>query len=205
MAGSRPAVIGRPRGFDVDDALERAMRVFWERGYDGASLTDLTGAMGISKPSMYAAFGNKEQLFRKAVERYSDGPASYVTHALQEPTARRVAEAILHGAVLTTTQPERPHGCLTVQGALPASEASRPAHDLLAGWRNDTGRHLEERFRRAVDEGDLPPGADPAGLARYVMTVAFGIAVQAASGLDQDELQDIVDTALRDRLPYRSE
>ncbi|WP_116951398.1 TetR/AcrR family transcriptional regulator [Jiangella endophytica] len=201
MAGSRGAVIGRPRGFDVDEALERAVRVFWERGYEGASLTDLTSAMGITKPSMYAAFGNKEQLFRKALERYAEGPASYATRALQEPTARDVAAAILHGAARTTTLPDRPTGCLTVQGALASSEGSRPAHDALVDWRNVAGLHLEERFRRAVDEGDLPRDADPMRLARYIMTVAFGIAVQAANGLGHDELDDIADTALRHWLP----
>jgi AcrR family transcriptional regulator len=98
MSGSRSTAFGRPREFDVDEALERAMQVFWARGYDGTSLTDLTGAMGITKSSMYAAFGNKEQLFRKAVKRYAEGPASYATRALHEPTARGVAEAFLRGA-----------------------------------------------------------------------------------------------------------
>lgn len=193
--------MGRPREFDIDEALERAMQVFWARGYEGATLSDLTGAMGITKPSMYAAFGNKEQLFRRALERYIEGPASYATRALEEPTARGVAEALLRGAVRTTTLPEGPPGCLTVQGALAPSDAGRPAHDLLVGWRNDAGLRLEERFQRAVDEGDLPRDADPGRLARYVMTVAFGIAVQAAGGLGHDELQEIADTALRSWQP----
>ncbi|MFJ5260832.1 TetR/AcrR family transcriptional regulator [Streptomyces sp. NPDC088387] len=188
--------MGRPREFDIDEALERAMQVFWERGYDGVSLTDLTKAMGITKPSLYAAFGNKQELFRRALERYTEGPAVYGTRALEEPTARGVAEAMLRGAVRTTTRPEGPAGCLTVQGALASSDASRPAHDMLAEWRNDSGLRLEERFRRAVDEGDLPGDADPRQLARYVMTVIFGIAVQAAGGLGRDELQDIADMAL---------
>ncbi|MEV0389362.1 TetR/AcrR family transcriptional regulator [Nonomuraea sp. NPDC050643] len=197
MGDSRNTVMGRPREFDIDEALERAMQVFWERGYEGATLSDLTGAMGITKTSMYAAFGNKEQLFRRALERYVEGPASYATRALEEPTARGVAEAILRGAVRTTTLPEGPAGCLTVQGALAASDGGRPAHDLLVGWRNDAGLRLEERFQRAVDEGDLPRDADARRLARYIMTVAYGIAVQAAGGLGHDELQDIADTALR--------
>ncbi|RKN05328.1 TetR/AcrR family transcriptional regulator [Streptomyces radicis] len=201
MGDSRNTVIGRPREFDIDEALERAMRVFWERGYEGASLTDLTGAMGITKPSMYAAFGNKEQLFRKALERYKEGPASYATRALAEPTARGVIEALLRGAVRTTTLSGRPSGCMTVQGALAASDGGRPAHDVLVAWRNDAGLRLEERFRRAVDEGDLPRDADPVRLARYIMAVAFGIAVQAAGGLGHDELQDIVDMTLHSWRP----
>ena len=196
MSGSQSTALGRPREFDIDEALERAMQVFWARGYDGTSLTDLTSAMGITKSSMYAAFGNKEQLFRKAVQRYAEGPASYVTRALREPTARAVAETFLRGAVRTTTSPGRPAGCLSVQGALALSEQSRPAHDVLVSWRVDAGEQLEARFRRAVEEGDLPRHADPGRLARYVMTTGFGIAVQAANGLGPDTLDEIVDTAL---------
>lgn len=196
MSGSQSTAFGRPREFDIDEALERAMQVFWARGYDGTSLTDLTSAMGITKSSMYAAFGNKEQLFRKAVQRYAEGPASYVTRALREPTARAVAETFLRGAVRTTTSPGRPAGCLSVQGALALSEQSRPAHDVLVTWRIDAGDQLEARFRRAVEEGDLPRHADPGRLARYVMTTGFGIAVQAANGLGPDTLDEIVDTAL---------
>lgn len=188
--------MGRPREFDVDEALERAMQVFWERGYEGVSLTDLTRAMGITKPSLYAAFGDKKELFRKALARYTEGPADYGTRALEEPTARGVAEAILRGAVRTTTRPGGPAGCLGVQGALASSEAGQPAHDMLVEWRNASALRVEERFRRAVDEDDLPRDADPRRLARYVMTVAFGIAVQAASGLGRDELQDVAEMAL---------
>lgn len=139
MVGTRSTPIGRPREFDLDEALERALRVFWKRGYEGSSLTDLTRAMGITKPSMYAAFGNKEQLFRKALERYAEGPASYASRSLKEPTAREVAEAFLRSAVRTTTLPERPQGCLTVQGALVSGEGSQPAHDVLTAWRNEAG------------------------------------------------------------------
>ncbi|MFE2939816.1 TetR/AcrR family transcriptional regulator [Streptomyces sp. NPDC059255] len=196
MGDSRRAVMGRPREFDIDQALERAMRVFWARGYEGASLAELTGAMGITKTSMYAAFGSKEQLFRKALQRYGAGPAAYATRALEEPTARAVALAFLRGAVRTTTPPGGPSGCLTVQGALASSDGSRAVHDLLVDWRNDAGVRLEERFRRAVDEGDLPCNADPRCLARFIMAMGFGIAVQAANGLGTAELDEIVDTAL---------
>ena len=196
---SRP--VGRPREFDVDDALDVAVRMFWERGYEGASLADLTGAMGITKPSFYAAFGSKEQLFRRALDRYTEGPASYAVRALQQPTARQVVAAFLDGAVRATTPPEGPAGCLGVQGALASSSAGQTAHDVLAGWRNDAGERLAGRFRRAVEEGDLPPGADPESLARYVMTVGFGIAVQAASGVSRDGLQRIADVALENWRP----
>ncbi|MEV5596650.1 TetR/AcrR family transcriptional regulator [Streptomyces sp. NPDC052496] len=197
MENTRRAPIGRPRGFDADQALERAMTVFWEQGYEGASLTDLTGAMGITRKSMYAAFGNKETLFRKALERYTEGPASYAARALELPSAREVATAFLAGSVDTTTRPGCPAGCLGVQGSLAAGDSGRVARDALTAWREDGVTRLRDRFQQAVDEGDLPPGADPELLARYVMTVANGIAVQAAGGAGRSELQQVADAALR--------
>lgn len=173
------------------------MQVFWEQGYEATSLTELAGAMGITKPSLYAAFGNKEQLFHAALERYTAGPASYVADALAQPTARGVVEVMLRGVARATTLPASPHGCLTVQGALATSKESRPAHDALVCWRTNICRRLEERFRRAADEGDLPHDADPVKLARYVATVASGIAVQAATGFGHEELDEVADTALK--------
>ncbi|WP_433501299.1 TetR/AcrR family transcriptional regulator [Sphaerimonospora sp. CA-214678] len=189
--------VGRPRGFDAGEALERAMLIFWEHGYEGASLARLTEAMGISATSMYAAFGNKEELFRKALERYTQGPGAYLNRALEEPTALGVATAILTGAIRTTSRPARPHGCLGVQGALATGDPGRGVRDLLTAWRNDGCSRLRERFQRAVDDGDLPPETDPGLLARYITTLAFGIAVQTASGVGHDELQEMADAALR--------
>jgi AcrR family transcriptional regulator len=188
---------GRPREFDTDAALEGAMRTFWARGYEGSSLTDLTAAMGISKPSMYAAFGTKEQLFTKVLERYVDGPAAYAERALEEPSALGVVAALLNGAVTSTTSPGQPAGCLTVQGALPDSDGGRPAHDLLVRWRSHAAARLADRFRRAIDDGDLPTGTDADALARYCMALSFGIAVQAATGLGRAELTSIAEAALR--------
>ena len=103
---SRPN--GRPRSFDFDDALDAAMQVFWRKGYEGASLSDLTQAMGINRPSLYAAFGNKNTLFRKALDRYAEGPAAYVAEALKQPTARAVTQKLLHGAADLLTDPAHP-------------------------------------------------------------------------------------------------
>ncbi|MGC3988741.1 MAG: TetR/AcrR family transcriptional regulator [Chthoniobacteraceae bacterium] len=114
---SHPAK-GRPRAFDPEQALDRAMRVFWSKGYVGASLSDLTEAMGINRPSLYAAFGNKESLFRLALEHYGKGPASFLQQALDQPTARKVAETILFLNVEMLTDPSTPGGCLSVRGAL---------------------------------------------------------------------------------------
>src|SRR3954464_3623147 len=102
---------GRVRQFDADEALDRALEVFWRNGYEGASLPELTAAMGINRPSLYAAFGNKEELFRKAVARYAEGPAAYAGQALNEPTARGVAERLLEGAANMLTDPRTPRGC----------------------------------------------------------------------------------------------
>ncbi len=198
---TRRAPLGRPRGFDADEALERAMMVFWEQGYEGASLTDLTSAMGITRKSMYAAFGNKETLFRKALERYTEGPATYAARALEKPNAREVATAFLAGSVNTTTRPGRPAGCLGVQGSLAAGDSGRVAQDALIAWREDGRIRLRHRFQQAVDEGDLPSDADPDLLARYLMTVANGIAVQAVGGASRSELQQVADAALRNWPP----
>ncbi|MFS8204381.1 TetR/AcrR family transcriptional regulator (plasmid) [Streptomyces sp. CWNU-52B] len=201
MEIQRKAAIGRPRGFDADEALERAVRVFWEQGYEGASLTDLTDAMGITRTSMYAAFGNKEELFRKALERYTEGPASYVARALREPTALEVATAFLGGSVRATTRPGHPTGCLGVQAALAAGDPGRTIRDLLVAWRDEAVDQLRDRFRQAVEEGDLPAGTDAQALARYLMTVGNGIAVQAAGGTAREDLQRVADTALRNWPP----
>lgn len=201
VATTRGAPIGRPRGFDADEALGRALLVFWEQGYEGASLTDLTNAMGITRTSMYAAFGNKEELFRKALQRYTEGPAAYGAQALEEPTAQQVAAALLNGSVRASTQPGAPTGCLGVQGSLAAGHLGETARAILTAWRNNGSVRLQERFQRAIDEGDLPPDSDPGLLARYITTVANGIAVQAASGVNRDDLQQVADTALRDWPP----
>jgi AcrR family transcriptional regulator len=188
---------GRPRGFDADEALERALLVFWEQGYEGASLATLTGAMGISTTSMYATFGNKEELFRKALERYTEGPGAYLADALEEPTALGVATAILAGTVRTTTRPTGPNGCLGVQGALATGDPGAEARKLLVAWRDNGYSDVRDRFARAVDDGDLPPETDPALLARYLTALAYGIAVQAAGGVGRDELREMADAALR--------
>ncbi|MFD4675330.1 TetR/AcrR family transcriptional regulator [Lentzea sp. NPDC058450] len=197
MDKTRRRATGRPRAFDADEALGRALLVFWERGYEGASLANLTEAMGISTASMYATFGNKEQLFRQALQRYDEGPSAYVVAALAAPTALDVATALLTGSVRTTTCPDQPHGCLGVQAALATGDAGREIRELLADWRNNGHTRIRERFQRAVDEGDLPPDADPGLLARYVHTLQAGIAVQAAGGVSGDELQELADAALR--------
>src|SRR5213594_2023775 len=129
------STVGRPRAFDVDEALDRALQVFWHKGYEGSSLTDLTQAMGINRPSLYAAFGDKEALFRKVLDRYADGPAAYVREALNAPTARAVVERLLRGAADLQTNRRNPRGCLAVHGALACGDAAEPVRQELASYR----------------------------------------------------------------------
>jgi AcrR family transcriptional regulator len=189
---------GRPREFDVEKALDRALQVFWRKGYEGTTLPDLTKAMGINRPSLYAAFGSKETLFRKALDRYIEGPAAYVREALNEPTARAVAERLLGGAIDLLSGPRGPRGCLLVQGALACGEAAEPVRRELASRRAAGEAAIRQRFERALADGDLPPGACPADLARYVVTVLRGMAVlQAAGGTSREELRRVAEMALR--------
>lgn len=188
---------GRPREFDVEEALDRALRVFWRKGFEGASLPDLTRAMGINRPSLYATFGNKEELFRKALDRYAEGPAAHARLALNEPTARAVAERMLTGAAELLTAPGNPGGCLLVQGALACGEAAESVRRELSARRAAGETSLRERFMRAVSEGDLPAGVDCADLARYVVTVIHGMSVQAAGGASREQLLRVAEMTLR--------
>ena len=189
--------MGRPREFDPDQALDTALKVFWRRGYEGASINDLTEAMGITKPSLYAAFGNKEELFRKALDRYVDGPGGYVRVALAKPTAREVVEHMLYQAADAVTDPNNPPGCLAVQGALSCGEAAESIKQELMARRAQGEANLRERFARAVEEGDLPDDADAADLARYLSAVLQGMAVQAAGGATRAQLRKIAEITLR--------
>jgi AcrR family transcriptional regulator len=191
------APIGRPRSFDADKALDRALKVFWQKGYEGTSLSDLTKAMGVNRPSLYATFGDKKALFRKVLDRYAAGPAAYVQEALHEPTARHVAEKLLLTAADMSACPTQPKGCLMVQGALSCGDGAAPIRKELAARRQSVEMALRRRFQRARSEGDLRGDADPAALAGYVITVLHGMSVKATSGASPVELRRIAAVALR--------
>ena len=188
---------GRVRQFDADVALDRALEVFWARGYEGATLPELTKAMGINRPSLYAAFGNKEQLFRKALDHYQTGPMSFLSDALRRPTARAVVEAIFSGFVRMQRDRNKARGCLVVSGALASSEEAEWVRRELAQLRQSIVSAFRERFERAVRDGDLPAGTDCATLARYTATVLNGLAVQSASGATEKELRMVSALAMQ--------
>ncbi|GHO51252.1 TetR/AcrR family transcriptional regulator [Ktedonospora formicarum] len=188
---------GRTREFDTDHALDQALRLFWRKGYEGTSLSDLTDAMGITKPSLYAAFGNKEALFHLILDRYVQGPAAYLHEVLGEPTARGVVERFLCSALDAQTDPHTPAGCLLVQGALACGDNAASIKAALIARRKVAELALSQRLEQAQAEGDLPASADPASLARYVSTLSQGMAVQAASGVDREQLLQMIETALQ--------
>ena len=179
---------GRPRSFDTDEALQEALDVFWRHGYEGASLRELTAAMGIAKTSMYAAFGDKRDLFGKVLERYFAAEMAYVDDALDQPTARDVVASLLSGTVEAITRPGRPPGCLTIQSALATGPQNAEISQMLARARDDGERALRDRLQRAVDEHDLGPDVDPGALANYVMALLAGLAVRAGDGATRAEL-----------------
>src|ERR1700683_354497 len=190
-------VMGRPREFDTDAALEKAMRLFWAKGYEGTSVGDLTGTLGISRPSLYAAFGDKQSLFRAALERYAGGPAGYVATALGQPTAREVAEQLLRGAADLQAGSRNPGGCLTVNGAIACGDEAEPVRQALNAHRTAGVALLRRRFEQAKAQHDLPKDSDPAALASFVAAVVYGMAVLASGGAGRKELEQVIQTAMK--------
>ncbi|MEH3036466.1 MAG: TetR/AcrR family transcriptional regulator [Sphingomonas adhaesiva] len=187
---------GRPREFCVDRALTAALGVFWAKGYDGASMADLTEAMGITKPSLYAAFGNKEALFHKALDLYEAEKLQYTREALKQPTARAVAEHFMRGAIDAQTSNCDPKGCLGVISATACGAEAESIKADVIQRRSSSQAALVERFEQAKREGDLPAHVDVAGLTSYLYAILQGMAVQAGSGATRADLTRIVDTSL---------
>lgn len=188
--------MGRHREFDVDQALDAVMCVFWQKGYEGASYTDLTRAAGVERPALYSAFGNKEEMFRKALARYYERHLDYIPAALALKTAREVARHILFSAIdLNTRHPDHP-GCLGVNGVLAGSDEAEPVRRLLIEARAAGEAQLAARFARAKAEGDLPATAHPEVLAAFLLTTLHGMAVQAKAGFSREKLEAIADLAL---------
>ncbi|MDA9530060.1 MULTISPECIES: TetR/AcrR family transcriptional regulator [unclassified Bradyrhizobium] len=189
--------MGRPREFDAEMALDQAMEVFWRHGYEGATIAQLTEAMGINPPSLYACFGNKEGLLKAALDRYTKLRNIWMEEVVAAPTARAVAERMLMGIADKQTDPANPPGCLLVQGGIACGTGSENVPFELATRRAQNEDQLRDRFIRAKAEGDLKPTSDPAALARYVSAVSVGMGVMASSGADREALRQVASVAVQ--------
>ena len=189
--------MGRPREFDAEVALDQAMEVFWRHGYEGATIAQLTEAMGINPPSLYACFGNKEGLLKAALDRYTKLRNVWMDGVVAAPTARDVAERMLMGIAEKQTDPANPPGCLLVQGGIACGTGSENVPFELAARRAQNEDQLRDRFIRAKAEGDLKPTSDPAALARYVSAASVGMGVMASSGADREALRQVASVAVQ--------
>ena len=187
--------MGRPREFDIDEAIQMATELFWRKGYEGTSLSDLTGAMRITAPSFYFAFGNKEKLFRRVIKQYYESQIELLESALREPTVRGVTERFLYGYADVLTGRAHAPGCLALNSSLPCAE-----DDTLRAWlaklRGELTVRLRKRFAQARGTHELPINADPEALARYIAIVAWGLAVEAQSGAKRKELYSAIAVSL---------
>lgn len=188
---------GRPRAFDREEALETALQLFWRYGYEGTSVAELTGALGVTPPSLYTAFGSKEQLYREALDRYAETYGSFTARALHdEPTARRAIERILREAIALYAAGPKPRGCMLAAGALTcAPDHQDVAHDLTRR-RRDTIVAIKARFERAIADGELPSSTDAGALASYYAAVVQGLSIQARDGVSRKTLEAIARCAL---------
>lgn len=189
------ATRGRPREFCPEQALGAALRVFWTKGYEGASLSDLTEGMGITRPSLYAAFGNKESLFRQALDLYERDKLAYIGEAMTEPTARAVAEYMLHGSIETATGGVT-RGCMGVISSVACQSVEPSIRDDVNERAEKAKRLIVERMQRAIDEGEFAGPTDAEAITRYLLAVMQGISVQAQSGATRAELLQVADATL---------
>lgn len=187
---------GRPRGFSEESALEAAMRVFWSKSYEGATMADLTKAMGINRSSIYTAFGNKEELFRRVIRRYRNGPMGFIREALSRPKLHDVVSGLLYGTVEFLAAPGNPRGCLSIQGALACGSEAEPVKLAMTEWRRAGEAALKKRLQQAQREGELSSDTIPADLACYLSTVMAGLGVQAVNGATKAEMKRIADLAV---------
>lgn len=187
---------GRPREFDLEQALAAALRVFWRHGYEAASMTELTAEMGITKPSLYSAFGNKEALFHKALDLYEREKLAYMSSALDAPTARGVAERLLRGALENQMSTCDPKGCLGVISSVACGAEAEPIKAEVVKRRASSEAALIRRFEAAKAAGELPDGLEASALTRYLFAILQGMAIQGGSGATCTELNQLVETSL---------
>jgi AcrR family transcriptional regulator len=189
--------MSRASEFDETEVLDKALQVFWRQGYEGTSLTDVLDATGLTKSSLYSAFGDKEDLFHRIVERYlSKHVAFRQACALAEPTPRRIVESLLYGMADLHAGSRTPPGCLVTSAALACSPASEPIRQYLVRSRNEFGQILGDRLEAVKNAGPLPPGMTSADAARLVVLTIQGMAVEAKGGATRNQLREIVRTFL---------
>ncbi len=188
---------GRPRGFDRETALQAALAVFWERGFEGTRVSDLTDAMGLNAPSLYATFGSKEDLFREAVGYYNAPDRSPTSIALERPgPIRDAVEAVLRDNAREYADPDTPPGCLIVLAGIAYSTETEVVRDLLKACRDEDRERLLGRIRSGIKAGELPAALNAERLASFMMTVLYGLSIQARDGATLDELESTVDLAM---------
>jgi AcrR family transcriptional regulator len=190
---------GRPRSFDPEVALERATEVFWRHGFQGASLAELTEATGLSKPSLYAAFGDKESLYLHCLKRYADRAIALQTAWLeQEPDARKAVEGFLRASAQLQTDPKLPGGCFIVNGTADCGAPATPpaVEAALRSGAAGSEQRLRQRLQRAEQAGELPEGVDAKQLAALFSAVLTGMAMMAKSGQPHAKLLEVVDAAM---------
>lgn len=187
---------GRPRSFDRDAALAAALEVFWEKGYEAASVSDLTQAMGINPPSLYSAFGDKERLFLAAVERYLEQRRDSCPY-VDEPTAREAVERLLTYMAHELTETSHPRGCMMMMATATAGSASEAVHKALANHRNWGRDRMRARIKRGIEEGDVPAGTDAVALADFYITILTGMGTQARDGASRRSLLATVERAMQ--------
>jgi AcrR family transcriptional regulator len=188
---------GRPISFDKDAVLEAAMLLFWERGYEGTSLADLTQAMGLNASSIYAAFGDKHALFSLAVKRYMETRAQYATKALEEATLEKVVRALFYNTIAFLTTPGYPPTCMTLAGAVGCGVDATPARDLLTEIRKQNQVAMRARFLQARRSGELSRDVNVDDYTRYLSSILAGLSIQAANGSTKAELKRTAQMALR--------
>lgn len=189
--------MSRPRVFDLEKAVHSATMLFWSRGYEQTSLADLTHEMGITPPSFYFAFESKDGLFRKAIEHYTSTYLGFMDDALLKPTAREVAEAILYGCADAYTGPNHPPGCLIVNNSMPCTGDCIAIRQELAQGRKARFVKLRKRFQDAQKSGDLSRESEPEELVRFLMSLRWGMAIEAQSGATRRDLRKIAARAMQ--------